>query len=387
MNLVWWLILPIIYILTWITSWRASTPIEVFLLILLFLIPLLVSWLGEEQRPRNMQERLILFYDHLIETGILLLVSVVPWILDTRANDAIFIKTVFVQIIVFTIATVWFWKCIEEGKFKLPRLPSALAVLVFWWWCVITFITSPYKYASIEEFYRFVSYFLIFFVVVTNIKERAQVFRIITTFMITSGIVGIYGIFQHYGMDFVSWASQARIPSSLGNPDFFSGYLCIVTPIATGLIFASRSLLGKVIYAILVFILLICLFWTKTRGGWAAIPVGIIFFIWLKLKTMGFRNFLSNRRLVRLSLIALGILGAGIALLWFHPSLSDYKYRAITTFNFGPNLLKEAKYFIFYVKPYPESVPASWIEDFGNRKLLHENGIYRSIIEGTGGVW
>ncbi len=160
MNLVWWLLLPIIYILTWMTSWRSNTFIEILLLLFVFLVPLLLYALGNEQKYANKQRRLIIFYENVMETGLLILVSVVPWQLDTRANDAIFIKTVFTQIIIFTIAIVWFLKCIEEGKFKLTKPPILVPLLAFFWWCILTFITSHYKYASIEELYRFVSYFI-----------------------------------------------------------------------------------------------------------------------------------------------------------------------------------------------------------------------------------
>jgi len=166
MNLVWWLVLPIIYVLTWICSWRPSTKIEVILLSFLFVIPLLVDFLGSSKTRVNPKARLALFYERVIETGILLLVAIVPWQLDTRANDAIFIKTVFTQIIVFTIAIMWFLKIIEEGSFSLAKAPINIPIMAFWIWCVVTFVTSQYKYVSLEELYRFVTYFLIFFIII-----------------------------------------------------------------------------------------------------------------------------------------------------------------------------------------------------------------------------
>ena len=386
MNLVWWLIVPIVYILTWVSSWRASTALEVFLLSLLFLIPLLATWLGDEQAPRHPRGKLILYYQRVIETGILLLVSIVPWILDTRANDAIFIKTVFVQVIVFTITIIWFLKVLEEGSFKLVKLPISIAVLVFWWWCIITFITSQYKYASLEELYRFMSYFLIFFIILNNIKERAQVWRIITTFMITTGIVTIYGIFQHFGYDFISWASQSRIPSSLGNPDFFSGYLCITIPIAAGMIFATKSLFNRAAYSILTFLQLLALYYTFTRGGWAAVPVALVFFALLKFWTIGPKNFFANRTYVRFTLAGLVVISTGLAVLFLYKPLQHAKDRLVSTISFGGELASEAKEFLFYAKPYPKYVPADWIANGGDRELLTKNHIYRTMISGTAGV-
>lgn len=386
MNLVWWLMAPIIYILTWITSWRASTGIEVFLLSLMFLIPLLVFWLGESKLVRTEKEKLIFYYNLVIETGILLLVSVVPWILDTRANDAIFIKTVFVQVIIFTIAIVWFLKILEEGKFRLLKLPLNTPVLAFWWWCVITFITSPYKYASLEELYRFVSYFLIFFIVLNNIKERVQVWRIITTFMISSGICAIYGIFQHYGYDFISWASQNRIPSSLGNPDFYSGFLCITIPISAGLIFATKSLFNRVAYSFLTFLQLLGLYWTFTRGGWVAIPVALIFFALLKFYTIGPKNFFANKTYVRITLAGAAVICIGIATLFLYKPLQGSKERLVSTIFFGGDLLRESREFLTYTKPYPEFVPVEWVANGGDWKVLSKAHVYRTMISGTAGV-
>ena len=386
MNLVWWLILPIIYVLTWITSWRGNTFIEVLLLSFIFIIPLLAYWLGNEQGAGGRQRKVILFYEQVIETGLLLLVSIVPWLLDTRSNDAIFVKTVFVQVIVYTISIIWFLKAIEEGKFRLIKLPVLLPLLAFFWWCIITFITSQYKYVSIEELYRFVSYFLIFLITVNHIKTREQVFRVITTLMITTGIVTIYGIFQHFGYDFVSWASQARIVSSLGNPDFFSGYLCIVIPVSVGLVFASRSIIARVLYAILSFLSILALFWTFTRGGWAAVPVGLIFLIWLILRTVGAKNFLANNRYIYASIAVAIIISGGIAYLFLSPKMRDAKNRLVSTVQFGIHLIQEIPKFVTLIKPYPDNVPPAWIEGGGNHELLEKNGIFISRMTGTAGV-
>jgi len=386
MNLVWWLVLPIIYVLTWICSWRPSTKIEVILLSFLFVIPLLVDFLGSSKTRVNPKARLALFYERVIETGILLLVAIVPWQLDTRANDAIFIKTVFTQIIVFTIAIMWFLKIIEEGSFSLAKAPINIPIMAFWIWCVVTFVTSQYKYVSLEELYRFVTYFLIFFIIINNIKERTQVWRIITTLMITSAIIAVYGIFQHFGYDFVSWASQARIPASLGNPDFYSGYLCVTIPIGAGLIFATKSTINRVSYVILTVLQLMGLFYTLTRGGLAAIPLAFVYLVFLKVYVTGFKNVLKNKTVIRASLIALAALCVGVLIFFTAKPLRPLRDRMVTTLTFGVDLIKEAPEFITYVKPFPQYPPPEWLEDGGNRELLSKAHIYRSKILGTAGV-
>jgi len=386
MNLVWWLVLPIVYILTWITSWRASTGIEVVLFSFLFIIPWLVSFFSEDQYVKTPKAKLILYYERVIETGLLLLCSIVPWILDTRANDAIFIKTVYVQIIVFTITLVWLLKMLEEGSLKLIKMPLVFAVLAYWWWAVVTFITSDYKYASIELMYRFVSYFLIFFVVLNNIKKRDQVWRIVTTFMVTTVILTVYGVFQHFGYDFVSWGSQYRIPSSLGNPDFYSGYLCLSIPLSAALIFSTKSTFNRTAYAILTSLQLLALFYTQTRGGWAAVPLALLFFVLLKIYTIGPKKFFSNKLYVKFMAGILVVLTSVIVFIMVYKPLGGIKDRLLTTITFGHQLAVESKEFLFYTASYPDYVPPEWITEGGNKELLEKNHIYRSAIRGTAGV-
>jgi len=386
MNLVWWLILPIIYILTWITSWRPSTAIEIFLFSLVFIIPLLISFFSEDQNVKTSKAKLILFYDRVIETGLLLLCSVVPWILDTRANDAIFIKTVYLQIIAFTIGLVWFLRMLEEGSFKMLKLPLVFAVLAWWWWAIVTFVTSSYKYASIELLYRFISYFLIFFVVLNNVKKREQVWRIITTFMVTTAILAIYGIFQHFGYDFVSWGSQSRIPSSLGNPDFYSGYLCLTIPLSAGLIFATRSMFNRTAYGFLTLVQLLALYYTLTRGGWAAVPLALLFFLFLKFYTIGPKTFFANKKYMRLTLIVIAVLVGAVTFVMLYPPFAATKDRMLTTVSFGSELAKESREFLTHEAPYPQFVPAEWIQDGGNKELMEKARTYRSLIKGTAGV-
>ncbi|OIO73550.1 MAG: hypothetical protein AUJ85_07850 [Elusimicrobia bacterium CG1_02_37_114] len=115
---------------------------------------------------------------------------------------------------------------------------------------------------------------------------------IFDTVLLTGILVSIYGILQHFGYDFIHWATNfgGRPSSSFGNPNFFAGYLVTVIPVSIVSAF-SYNKTRKILWIILSALLILNLFFNKTRGAWVAFLVSFIYIMFV-LKLYRNKKFL-----------------------------------------------------------------------------------------------
>lgn len=102
-----------------------------------------------------------------------------------------------------------------------------------------------------------------------NEKERNLILKGIA---FASLISGIYGALQHFGLDFFPWATQwgDRPGSTFGNPNFAAGWWGMTAPL-----FFSKSISEKKAYRwnyfLLTILMILNLYWGRTRGAWLAL--------------------------------------------------------------------------------------------------------------------
>jgi tetratricopeptide (TPR) repeat protein len=78
------------------------------------------------------------------------------------------------------------------------------------------------------------AYLVVFFALLRFLRTREQAERLVTTALLVSLPVSLYGIIQHAGADPVPWTGgvSGRVASTLGNPIFAGAYLIMVVPLA-----------------------------------------------------------------------------------------------------------------------------------------------------------
>jgi len=188
-----------------------------------------------------MQTKLSIFASKLIEAGWLAAVVAVPLFFNiytarTFEPD----KLTLMRSIVTVMILAWLIKLLEEGWqsddntfgervkrwLKQPMaLPTVLIVLTYLVSTVLSL--TPHvsfwgSYQRLQGTYTFISYVIIFALMGTNMNTRRQVDRFITTVIITSVPVALYGIIQHNGLDPLPWAGDVtkRVASNMGNAIF-----------------------------------------------------------------------------------------------------------------------------------------------------------------------
>ena len=170
---------------------------------------------------------------------------------------------------------------------KLKSWISIIAILLFASYLFssivgVSFHTSWWgSYARGQGTYTLMGYFTIFIITLLSLKSAEQVNRIITTVILTSIPIILYGFAQKLKLDPLIWDTDfsRRIGSTLGNPIFLGSYLVIVIPITLGtLINSGKGALRTALGAILA-LQLLCLWLTSSRGPFVGLMVGLFFFI------------------------------------------------------------------------------------------------------------
>lgn len=218
------------------------------------------------------------------------------------------------------------WERIQPGdsiiKFitKFPLVAPAAALVVLYLVSTI-FSVAPRaslwgSYQRLQGTYTTFSYLIIFAAILGNVRRRSQVDRIITTAVLTSLPVALYGMLQRYGVDPIPWAGDTtiRIAANMGNSIFVAAYLIMVFPLTVGRIVQAFNAILKederlwsqvakaTIYVFVATIQVIALYMSGSRGpalGWMA----GCFFLFLLLSLYWRKRWLT-----------LGTVGAAIAL-------------------------------------------------------------------------
>lgn len=160
-------------------------------------------------------------------------------------------------------------------------------------------------------------------VVLDLVAEPGRARLFVRMWVLTAISLGVYGFVQSQGLDFFEWNTwaegtegQGRITGSLGNPNFFGGYLVTVLPLCLAAAMGFRRRFWQVACLLAVAVGLWSLFHTRAVGAILGMAVGLWALLLLAFPLLGREGrWLSpewSRRLVRAGLV---LTAAGVLLL------------------------------------------------------------------------
>ncbi len=275
-----------------------------------------------------MQTKLSLLCEKVIEAGWLAALILVPVffnIYSARTFEPD--KLTLMRSIVLVMVLAWLIKIAEtgigrsegettdvasavkarQGIRKLLDVPLFLptALLVFSYIISTLFSISPKvavwgSYQRLQGTYTALSYIVIFALLATHLRTRAQVDRLVTTVILTSLPVALYGVIQHYGLDPLPWAGDvtSRVASNLGNAIFVASYLIMAIPLTLARLLDSMAAIlneeeaswgHTVLAAVYIFILavdILTVLFSQSRGPLLGLLAGLFFFVFLGLLTL-----------------------------------------------------------------------------------------------------
>ncbi len=162
------------------------------------------------------------------------------------------------------------------------------------------------SYQRLQGTYTTLSYLVVFAAILGNLRRRAQVDRLITTAVLASLPIVLYGFLQHYQRDPVPWAGDTsiRIAANMGNSIFVAAYLIMVFPLTIGRIVQSFTAILKdethlwsrvaaaTVYVFIAASQLIALYMSQSRGPMLGLLAGS-FFLFLLLSLYWRKRWLT----------------------------------------------------------------------------------------------
>ncbi len=217
-----------------------------------------------------MQTKLAVFAEKIIEAGWLVAVVAVPLffnIYSARTFEPD--KITLLRSLVAVMAVAWIISVVERGRadagdpasialafrgrrwLKMPLFLPTLS-LVFVYIISTIFSISPNvslwgSYQRMQGTYTMLSYIIIFALMAGHLRTRQQVDRLISTIIIASIPISLYGIVQRYGLDPLPWAGDVtrRVAANMGNAIFVASYLIMVVPLTLSRLIESMTAIIK----------------------------------------------------------------------------------------------------------------------------------------------
>lgn len=243
-------------------------------------------------QPGNILDRLIFFC-------LLSVLFIVPIVFSYwyRGGHELFfpIKIFFTQIPLIIALTISILKLIitksnvSETRAKgieitWVKSPLNLPLLAFFAAGLFSLIGSINVRISAGDMYRTFFYILFYFLFINYVKYKKEIRSVLVILLLAFAVVNFYGILQRFGIDLLApIGSRTGVDSTLGNPDFYAGYLVALIPISLVCIFIVKRE-WRVFLGILTLTGIIFLFLTQSRAGFLGFFFSFLLFIFLILR-------------------------------------------------------------------------------------------------------
>jgi O-antigen ligase len=205
-------------------------------------------------------------------TLLIIAVFLTPLAIFTGAKDNFLIKETLTLLLALGAAAVYLaWKF--ERKEKISAGPLGLSITAFIAVELLSVINAKFPVLSIHS--AVVHFCLLTAFVIALETGATQRSRILAFAMAAGYAASFYGILQAFGVDFLNWLTGfgGRVHSSLGNPNFYAGWLAVFVPIAL-----ERSVRTKKFsWILLTALFTVNMFLTGTRGAWVAYAVSAVY--------------------------------------------------------------------------------------------------------------
>ncbi len=250
--------------------------------------------------------RLSAFLDGILEAGWLSAIVVTPLFFNIYSSRVFEPdKLTTLRSIALMMAAAWLARWVEErleGKAEreqqrlswrtplmAPTLLTAAVYLLSTLFSITPYVSFFGSYQRLQGTFTTFSYIVIFLIILDRMRTRAQVDRFITTLILNSLPIALYGFVQHSQRDPLPWGGDvtSRIASNMGNPIFVAAYLIMAAfPTLARVVGSFRSILTEETsgfadilrastYIFIFLVQVIAIWYTQSRGPLMGLLAGL----------------------------------------------------------------------------------------------------------------
>lgn len=178
-----------------------------------------------------------------------------------------------VYLIVLVTLTIWLAGIRENREFSFTPTPLDLPILFFILFASLSLIRSINIHHSVSALYRLISYSLVYFLVVNNLKSKVEIKKLTRSILGVSVFVALYGLIEFFTHNFTPPFS------TFPNQNAFASFLLIPFSLVSGLLLFGKRRGGAkgIILRIMIVIFLLAIITTRSRGGFLSLALIVIF--------------------------------------------------------------------------------------------------------------
>lgn len=231
-----------------------------------------------------------------------LLLIIVPLLVNKYVYDFRVNQEAVLKLFTIILIAAWLVKIINTEKYSLQKTKLDLLLVLFTLALILSLFISETNVVSLQEFIIFLSYILIFFLIIDNLNKKADFNSFIHLFFIISSLVSIYTIIQYYGLD--PYLSDLHsLTSTIGQKNMISNYLAMIFPVVFSYFLLEQSKKNRILYFFLLSILYTTLMICQSRGIWISISLTVISAIYIIIQFKFYEIFKRNKKRLCLLLI------------------------------------------------------------------------------------
>ncbi len=205
-----------------------------------------------------------------------------------RTYDSAQVKITLLQMGGISALGMWVCLLLLEGRkaFRREDFTFLAPFFAYLLYVIVSFLHAPYRGACVDDFVRYTLYMSVTLIVVREFTTEA-IDRLTKVLLVTAYIVILYGFVQFIDTRFFPreqgagidpfiwrWAFGPRVFSTYGNPNFFGNFLVLILPIIVTQWLKKKS----VLLLPLIFLDLLCLYATQTKGAFIGFGISAFLF-------------------------------------------------------------------------------------------------------------
>jgi len=237
----------------------------------------------------------ITFYQKAILNMVKLTIIFTPIVMSKyvywyRANQEAWLKL----FVIFSIG-IYLLEISKEKNITYKKNKMNLPILLFIILMGFSFAKDGALVIGFREFIIFLMYFILYFLVINNLKDGAQFKLFIQLFFIASSFVALYTFLHYYNL--ISYLQEyGLIFSPIGQKNWTSNYLALIFPLMFCFFLLEENKKNKSIYFLLLSITYTTLVICQSRGIWISLGLTLIFGIFLISKFKLINIFYRNKK-------------------------------------------------------------------------------------------
>jgi len=226
----------------------------------------------------------------------------IPLFINKNVHEFRVNQEMLLKLLLIIALALWAIETLNKQKFVWKKNSLNLSFLFLIGLMTISLVRSEYFAVSFKDYVIFLSYFILFFLVINNIKQKQQFDIFIQLFFFTSFVVALFALLHYYGLDPYLKDITRLLISTIGQKNWTSNYLAMVFPIAFSYFLLEENK-KKIVYYLLLSILYTVLLIFQSRGVWISAGLTLILGIFFLYKYKLFNILKKNKKWLFLLLI------------------------------------------------------------------------------------